>query len=66
MKKKKYYAFASTRRLNRHIKELTLKIKLSEYTFLFTHYSEVKEYKKLKRQVEFMLKCKNHKCNFND
>lgn len=65
MKKKKYYAYASTRRINRLINELELKIKLFEYSFLSTHYNDVKIYKKLKHQTEFILKYKNHKCKIN-
>ena len=65
MKKKKYYAFASTRRLNRLIKELDLKIKLSEYTYLSTLTYDTKYYKKYQHQMEFILKCKNHKCIIN-
>ena len=65
MKKKKYYALTSTRRLNRLIKELDLKIRLSEYTYLSTLAYDIKYYKKYKHQMEFILKYKNHKCIIN-
>lgn len=65
MKRKKYYGFAKRRKIDRLIRELNLKIKLSEYAFLSTYDSNVKYYKKGKRQIDFMLKYKNHKCIIN-